>query len=189
MESTPTVPQEDGCQKGHLYVVRMLLSVDGIEPNRAQKEGATPLFLACQNGRLDVVRMLLSTEGIDTNRAEEDALESSDSCACVKLLIATANRAGHLDVSCACRRAHAVSTEGIEPNRAREDGCTPLYSVREGASGLTASTEGHLDVRAHAVECGWDRSESGHEGWSDPIVDSVSEGHVDVVRLLLLSLA
>ena len=59
-----------------------------------------------------------------------------------------------------------LSTEGIDPNRAMEDGCdSSVHCLPEGPSGR----------RAHAVECGWDRSESGQEGWSDPIVDSVSD--------------
>ena len=57
------------CENGHLDVVRMLLSTEGIDPNRATKDGGTPLYIACEKGHLDVVRMLLSTEGIETNRA------------------------------------------------------------------------------------------------------------------------
>ena len=47
----------------------MLLSTEGIEPNRAMENGETPLYIACQKGHLDVVRMLLSVDGIDPNRA------------------------------------------------------------------------------------------------------------------------
>ena len=57
------------CERGHLDVVRMLLSTEGIDTNRAREDGYTPLYVACQDGHLDVVRMLLSTEGIDPNNA------------------------------------------------------------------------------------------------------------------------
>ena len=70
----------------------------------------TPLYIACECGHLDVVRMLLSTEGIDTNRARKDGSDSSVHC------------------------------------------------LPEGPPGR----------RAHAVECGWDRSESGQREQADP---------------------
>ena len=56
------------CQYGHLDVVRVLLSVDGIDPNRAKKDGQTPLSRACQNGHVDVVRLLLALPGIDVEK-------------------------------------------------------------------------------------------------------------------------
>ena len=49
----------------------MLLSVDGIEPNRAAKDGQTPLSTACQNGHVDVVRLLLALPGIDVEKGAQ----------------------------------------------------------------------------------------------------------------------
>ena len=49
-------------------VVR-LLAIAGIQVNRAEQRGVTPLFMACQKGFLDVVRRLLKHPDIDVNRA------------------------------------------------------------------------------------------------------------------------
>ena len=100
------------CQIGHLDVVRMLLSTEGIEPNRAEEEdGSTPLYIACEKGHLDVVRMLLSTEGIDPDRAEENGA--------TPLFIAC--QMGHLDVV-----RMLLSVDGIDPNRANANKQTPV---------------------------------------------------------------
>ena len=39
--------------------------------------------------------------------------------------------------------------------------------------------------RAHAVECGWDRSESGQREQADPRQHRLVHGHLEIVRLLL----
>ena len=57
-----------------------------------------------------------------------------------------------------------LSTEGIEPHRARKDGShAPLYM-----DACCCLPEGPPGRRAHAVECGWDRSESGQREQADP---------------------
>ena len=52
-------------QQGKTGVLRMLLSVDGIEPNRANANKQTPVNIAADSGHLEVVRLLLSRPGLD----------------------------------------------------------------------------------------------------------------------------
>ena len=59
------------CQVGHLDVVRLLLSVDGIEPGRANANKQTPVNIAAYNGHLEVVRLQLSRPGLDITTADE----------------------------------------------------------------------------------------------------------------------
>ena len=96
-------------------VVSALLQAEGIDVNRAKKDGSTPLYIACQEGHLDVVRMLLSTEGIEPDRARKDGM--------TPLFIAC--QEGHLDVV-----RMLLSVDGIDPNRANAKKQTPVNTPR-----------------------------------------------------------
>ena len=53
--------------RGHVAIVRELLSKPGIDVNLAQKSGGTPLFAAAQIGHVEVVRLLMEAPGIKFN--------------------------------------------------------------------------------------------------------------------------
>lgn len=53
--------------RGHTECVRLLLSAPGIELNRKDRDGETPLFKTCRSGQKECARLLLSTPGIDIN--------------------------------------------------------------------------------------------------------------------------
>lgn len=53
--------------RGHTECVRLLLAAPGIELDRKDRDGETPLFKACRSGQKECVRLLLSTPGIDIN--------------------------------------------------------------------------------------------------------------------------
>ena len=53
--------------RGHVAIVRELLSKPGIDVNLAQKSGGTPLFAAAQKGHVEVVRLLMEAPGIKFN--------------------------------------------------------------------------------------------------------------------------
>ena len=50
----------------------MLLKVEGIDVNRADKNRETPLFIAAEKGQQEIVSMLLKLEGINVNQANKD---------------------------------------------------------------------------------------------------------------------
>jgi len=58
-------------QKGRLEVVKLLLGVPGIEVNRANKDGETPLDIASEEGHAEVVKLLLGAPCIDVNPADK----------------------------------------------------------------------------------------------------------------------
>jgi ankyrin repeat protein len=72
---------------GHQTVVELLLgkdgvdvesllglkaNTDGVDVNKAHKNGATALFIASQWGNAKVVELLLGKDGVDVNKANDD---------------------------------------------------------------------------------------------------------------------
>ena len=55
--------------RGALGQLKVLLAVEGIDPNRASKpRGATPLYVAAQEDRVDAIELLLGHSKIDVNQ-------------------------------------------------------------------------------------------------------------------------
>ena len=65
----------EACEGGHEDCVAVLLSVQGIEVDRADKRGATPLLLALKNKHIVVVGLLLSRLKLD-----EAATQTGNDC-------------------------------------------------------------------------------------------------------------
>ena len=63
-------PLYGACQAGHVGVVKYLLSLKGIDPNKPQNEEATPFYIACENGHKEVVLLLLADHRIDPNKPD-----------------------------------------------------------------------------------------------------------------------
>ena len=57
--------------KGHIDVVKVLVSLPGIDINKADKDDRTPLLEASDDGHTDVVKVLVSLPGIDINKANK----------------------------------------------------------------------------------------------------------------------
>jgi len=55
------------CQAGHVGVVKYLLSLEGIDPNKPANGGTTPFFVTCQKGHKEVVSLLLADPSVDPN--------------------------------------------------------------------------------------------------------------------------
>ena len=98
--------------EGNSTLMRCCLILPGIDVNKADKYGNTPLHRAASNGHSECVKLLLAAPGIDVNKADKygwthlnKAAYYGDS-ACVKLLLAA---------------------PGIDVNLADKDGRTPLY--------------------------------------------------------------
>ena len=60
------------CQEGHIEAIRLLLGQEGIEVNKATKDGLTPLHTACDNGHVEVIKLLLAHKGIEANKATKN---------------------------------------------------------------------------------------------------------------------
>lgn len=58
----------DACRGGHTDIVRVLLAHDGIDVNRADRNGFTPLFDVCSEG----LSWGLDHDGIDVNMPNYD---------------------------------------------------------------------------------------------------------------------
>lgn len=61
-------------RRGHADCVRLLLAVPGIEVNKGDRDGETPLFKACRNGHTECARLLLEIPGIDINSRNREGL-------------------------------------------------------------------------------------------------------------------
>jgi len=59
-------PLSWAAEQGHEPIVKLLLSMDGVDLNAADQNGWTPLFLAAMRRHKSVVAILLATDSIDT---------------------------------------------------------------------------------------------------------------------------
>jgi len=123
-------PLSVACEKGHVGVVKYLLSLKGIDPNMQQNEGATPSFVACQQGHKEVVSLLLADPRIDPNQPQND---------------------GATPFFVACQQGHEevisllLADPRIDPNKPQNNQTTSLH---------VASQNGHLVVVQHLLASG-----------------------------------
>ena len=52
--------------------MKILLGRDGVDPDKPDKGGRTPLWLAARDGREGVVDILLGRSGVDPNQQDVD---------------------------------------------------------------------------------------------------------------------
>jgi ankyrin repeat protein len=92
---------------GHFPIVKLLLSVDGVDVNAKGLVKCTSLMLAVQKGLTEVVTLLLTARGVDVN--------TTDRFGCPLLLVAA--ESGHFDVvkillATPTINIHAMDNEG-----------------------------------------------------------------------------
>ena len=63
---------------GHFEVVKLLLRAPGIDVNRANKDGRTPLHWASQNGHSELVKLLLAMPGIEIFKRDREGMSAMD---------------------------------------------------------------------------------------------------------------
>ena len=103
--------------RGHVAIVRELLSKPGIDVNLAQKSGGTPLFAAAQKGHVEVVRLLMEAPGIKFNLGK--FLEGT-----TPLIVAAVRK--QVEVV-----RLLLTARDININIRQHDGATPLFAATE----------------------------------------------------------
>jgi len=108
--------------KGHLEIVKILLSNKNININHANIKGNTALILACIEGHIEIVELLLSDKRINVNHANINN-DSALILACVE---------GHIEIV-----KLLLCIEGINVNQINILGNTAL---------IVASSRGFLEI-------------------------------------------
>ena len=83
-------PLHVACHKGHVDIVRYVVSEQGCSTVCQNKNGDTPLHVACYKGHVDIVRYLVSEQGCST---------------------ACQNKDGNIPLHMACRAGHLAMAE------------------------------------------------------------------------------
>ncbi|MBC9712095.1 ankyrin repeat domain-containing protein [Streptomyces sp. TRM66268-LWL] len=131
---------------------------DGADPDAADEDGESLLYLAAMNNRPGIVRLLLAA-GADPARLSRDADLPLCGAAC----------AGHHEV------VRALLAAGAEPDQPEEGGFTAL---------AWAVQLGHADTAAALLAAGADPQRPGPDGLP-PLVSAVRRGSFGTVRALL----
>ena len=104
------------CFGGHVDVVQLLLSVDGIQVHQGDQDGYTPLHVASEEDNVKVLTALLSRKEIQITQAANS---------------------GATPLYVACRKGHGkvvnalLARKEIQINQAHNNGATPLYAACE----------------------------------------------------------
>ena len=137
-----------------------LLITAGVDVNKADKDGRTPLYTAAWNGHTECVRLLLAAPGINVNKADKDGVTP----------LYTAAYRGYAE----CVQ-HLLAAPGIDVNKADKYGNTPLY---------TAARDGHTErVRLLLAAPGIDVNKADKDGWK-PLDKALKNGHTKCARLI-----
>ena len=181
--------------RGHVAIVRELLSKPGIDVNLAQKSGGTPLFAAAQKGHVEVVRLLMEAPGINFNLGTYHE-------GTTPLVVAAFK--GHKDVV-----EILLTARNININVRQHDGATPLFTatqgncheivellVRRGANvnlGLLDDTtplslaafKGNIEVVKQLLQAADIRVNQRTKEDTSALFYASQQGHIGVVELLL----
>lgn len=129
----------------------------GVDPNKVNNEGDTPIYLASVHGRVDVVRELVK-HGADPNELRN-----------ISPPLIVAAMMGHVDV------VRALVELGADIDKSSSDGIvTPL---------IVAAKMGHTDVARALVELGADINKPNVDGFT-PLFIANHYGHMGVVSVL-----
>lgn len=147
---------------GNIDIVRLLLSVKGIDINKSDSHGYTALKWACLNGHTEVVKLLLNQINIDVNKAD-DYGETPLIEACFD---------GSIDIV-----RLLLSIKNIDIHKCNDSGCNAL---------MFACKNGHNKVVEHLLSFNdIDINKSEDINGDTSLIYASSNGHIDIVRLLL----
>jgi ankyrin repeat protein len=167
-------------ERGHVDVVRCLVTEFGANVNYLDDEGNTPLSIAAQEGHLNMVRLLAIELGADIGA---DSFQFD-----------IAGESVHLDAVLTAEKGHRDAVRWFASELSadvdHEDNYGLLSWEHENNHGalLLAAQGGHLDVvRCLVTELGADVHQVDKEGCT-PLLLSAKEGHLDVVQCLVAEL-
>jgi len=172
---------------GNEGVVRLLLAMDDVIPDKPNNDGQTPLLQASFKGHEGVVRLLLARADVNPGQRDIDgSTPFSHACfggheAVVRLLLARGvssdnpNNDGQTPLSDASFMGHEgvvrlLLARGVSPDRPDKDGYTPLsQAARGGHEGVVRVLLARSDVNPDKPNRNgetplWWASLGGHEG-------------------------
>ena len=145
-------------QKNYPTLLRSFFYLPGVDVNKADKDGSTPLYEAASLGRTECVKLLIAS-GADVNKADKEGRTPlywaavGDHAECVELLIAS----------------------GADVNKADKDGETPLYHAASG---------GHTECVKQLIEAKADVNKANNWGYT-PLYWAAYSGHTECVKQLI----
>ncbi|RYP00788.1 hypothetical protein DL764_006422 [Monosporascus ibericus] len=158
---------------GDESMVRLLLGLPKIDPDRGVRLGRTALHMAAWRGHKNIVKLLLKTNMVDLNLRDDFLLdegadiESNDKIGCSPLSIAS--RTSHSDT------VRLLLDRGADIESKDNAGCSPL---------LIAAWNNRCDMVRLLLDNGADIESKNMDNCS-PLLIALRTGHSDVVRLLL----
>jgi len=180
--------------ENYLDITRLLLAAPGIQVNKVNKDGETPLIVASQAGDDEIVEALLA-KGADVNKADKEGrtplnrASSEGHMKVVKVLLGArgidVNKADKYGLTALHRASMEgfwvvtrllLSAPGIQVNKENIAGSTPLYLASY--YGRTRVVKVLLTAR------GIDVNKATEEG-NTPLHAASEEAETDIVKLLL----
>jgi len=153
------------CQERHVGVMKHLLSLQGIDPNMPQNDGASPFYTACQEGHEEVVSLLLADPRTDLEEP---------------------NNNGATPFYMTCQEGHKevvsllLADPRIDSNKLMNDGATPFFM---------ACQNGHEEVVSLLLLLAEPRIDPNKplKNYISPLWIASQNGHLLVVKQLFAS--
>jgi len=146
---------------GHDDVVKMLLELEQVDPNKPNTKGRTPLSHAAGNGHDGVVKILVGREEVKPNMPDDDGLTPL-------AWAAQAEHAGVVEI--------LLGREGVKPDKADDEGRTPLMWAADAADEEV--------VKILLGREGVNPDKADDYGWT-PLFFAASMGREGIVKRLL----
>jgi ankyrin repeat protein len=189
--------------RGDDQLVKILLCVEGVNPDRRNREGCSPLFLAAGEGHIEIVKLLIATNAVqldakDSIKHQTPLLASliAGHDAISKLLVDSGAQdldcgdpisGGRTALSIAAERGNEtlfnllLATGKVNPNSKSSYNRTPLsYASESGATGIVSRLLNAEGADPNLADTNYGRT---------PLSWAAANGHLEVVQLLLQSAA
>ena len=192
-------PLHVACRKGHVDVVRYLVSEQGCSTACQNKNGDTPLHEACREGHLVMVKALTSGQYYKaaSNSQNKDGDTPLHEACCeghvdiLKYLISEKgcsasceNKDGDTPLHVACREGHLAIVEALTSGQDCKAACN--CQNKDGDTSLhEACCKGHIDIVRYLVSEQGSSTVCQNKDGDTPLHVACREGHVDIVRYLV----